>query len=63
MPARIWRIERAGRYTAGAFLSHDRLVPIDLSMLPDEVRAQAATIASQQVELDAQQVRIALLQV
>ena len=38
---------------------------IDLSLLPDEVRAlfatQAATIARQQAELDGQQARIALL--
>ena len=40
-------------------------MPIDLSILPDEVRAlitaQAATIARQQAELDGQQARIALL--
>src|ERR1700712_28280 len=46
---------------------HDHLVSIDLSLLPDEVRAliatQAATIARQQVELDGQQARIALLRV
>ena len=40
-------------------------MPIDLSLLPDEVRAliaaQAATIMRQQAELDGQQARIALL--
>ncbi len=40
-------------------------MPIDLSLLPDEVRAliaaQAATIARQQTEIDGQQARIALL--
>lgn len=40
-------------------------MPIDLSLLPDEVRAliaaQAATIARQQTEIDGQEARIALL--
>lgn len=44
--------------------SHDRLVSIDLSLLPDKVHAriaaQAATIARQQVELGGQQARIAV---
>lgn len=41
------------------------MVSIDLSLLPDEVRAliatQAATIARQQTKIDGQQARIALL--
>ena len=36
-------------------------MPIDLSLLLDQVRALTATIACQQAELDGQQARIALL--